>query len=147
MLSLENKINQKQNKMDQQLLSLIQLAKINNDESWEKIDSQLPMICNNSDVIDWARKNTKNPSNSLCDLAGTIFEASSIEFTNNDIKLLEKLMENEGYPGFRAACALTKRLNLPIVFSIKNKIKEKLESFIEDPDVMEIANEYLKKFD
>ncbi len=135
-----------ENKMNQQFLEIIKLAESNTDEGWEQIDSQLDTICDDSNVINWARENTLNSSDGLRDLAGTIFEASSVKLTDNDIKLLQELMGDEGYPGFRAACALAKRLDSPEIAQIKDSIEGKLKDFIEDDDVSEIANEYLKFF-
>jgi len=143
MPNFEEKFNQQPSN----ILELVELAEANNDEGWEKIDSELPSICNNLDVIQWARDNTMNKSDGLRDLAGTIFEASNIILTPKDIQTLQELMNDEGYPGFRAACALAKRISSPEIVLIKDDIKANLKNFINDDDVSEIANEYLNILD
>ncbi|MFH1667644.1 MAG: hypothetical protein ABH884_01300 [Candidatus Komeilibacteria bacterium] len=133
-----------ENKFNQQFLALVGLAEANTDEGWEKIDAGLPTICDDPSIVDWARNNTSNNVEGLRDLAGTIFEASSIELTDKDIQMLQELMNDQGYPGFRAACALAKRVKTPSILEIKSDIEQKLKKFVEDADVAEIANEYLR---
>lgn len=129
------------------LESLIKLAKADTTEGWAKIDSDLPGICNEDEVLSWARNNTSNDLSSLLDLTATIFEASDIPLTSDDINKLKILMSNAGYPWFRAACALAKRRHQQEIIASKDSIKRKLMDFIEDPDVWEIADKYIKKLD
>lgn len=132
--------------MAPKLATLIRLAEANTEEGWKEIDSKLPQICNHPEVISWARSNTESRSDGLRDLAGTIFEASDEALTGDDVSLLRKLMDgDEGYPGFRAACALAKRGNSPDIAAMKKDIAAKLEKFVKDPDIPEIAEKYLEE--
>ena len=128
---------------NKKLLHIVQLAEANEEDGWEEIDSLIKEASNDSIFIEWARKNTKNLSSGLRDLAATIFEASGIELSLEDIALLQDLMNDEGYPKFRAACALAKRINVLEISKMKGSIKSILESFADDPDVFEIAKKYL----
>jgi hypothetical protein len=55
------------------------------------------------------------------------------------------LMKDQGYPWFRAACALAKRITEHDIAEIigKEPIKEKLEYYTQDDTVSEIAKKYL----
>ena len=52
-------------------------------------------------------------------------------------------MDDEGYPGFRAACALAKRLVQVEIAGQVERIRAKLIIFSEDEAVAKIAQEYL----
>lgn len=126
------------------LESFIELAEKNTDDGWKEIDQELSQVCNDQRFLDWAVANTANKESSLRDLAGTILEASDVVLTSDDIDNLKVLLEDKGYPGFRAACALAKRISQQEIQSLKNLIIEKLENFIDDEGVSEIANKYLE---
>jgi len=57
---------------------------------------------------------------------------------------MEEVSDNP-YPSFRAACALAKRKEKNEVRGIIEEIKNKLEEFIEDEGVSEIAKNYIEK--
>ncbi len=137
--SPENQLNQ------QQLESLISLAEADTDEGWAQVDLILPQICNDPSVLSWARDSTTNESSGLRDLSASILEASDTPLIQDDINKLELLMGDESYPGFRAACALAKRISQEEIVAIKDLIEEKLKLFVDDEDagVSEIAREYL----
>lgn len=127
-----------------QLESIIALAKTNTDEGWARVDDQLEQFCNDSSFLEWARDNTENEEIGLRDLAATILEASDTILTKEDVNNLKDLMEEEGYPGFRAACALAKRIVRHELPGLKNLVTDKLKEFTEDESVSDIANEYLE---
>lgn len=122
----------------------IELAEKNTDDGWKDIDEHLAQVCNDKIFLEWALINTANKESSLRDLAGTILEASDMILTSSDINNLEILLEDEGYPGFRAACALAKRISQQEIKGLKKLIAEKLKKFVDDEGVSEIANKYLK---
>ncbi|MBI4599967.1 hypothetical protein HY732_03520 [Candidatus Uhrbacteria bacterium] len=134
-----------ENGIGQQFESLIALAGANTEEGWAKIDLELPQVCNDPVVLTWARENTSNPESGLRDLAATIFEASKVPLTSEDIEKLTRLMSDESYPGFRAACALAKRTNQPEILAMRDSIREKIRFFIDDASVSEVANKYFSR--
>ena len=113
---------------------------------WERIDGVLPGVCNDAYALDWARENLESEDTDLRDLAASLFEASSLELSDQDILGLETLMkEDEDFPGFRAACALAKRLGVDrrIEF-LRGGIEDKLKAFADDQDVADIVAEYIE---
>jgi len=137
-------MNKPENISNVQLESIIASAKTNNDESWAEVDEQMPQICNDSGFLNWARTNIDNKESGLRDLAATILEASDVVLSLDDVNKLKELMKDEEYSGFRAACALAKRISQPEIQGFKNLIRQKLEVFAKDEGVCEIANEYLE---
>lgn len=131
---------------EQKLNQLISLAKENTPESWEQIDKQKNSVCNDPDFLTWAKNNLFNNDSGLRDLAATLFEASDIILSIEDVQNLMRLMTtDDSYPGFRAACALAKRFKTENIKPQIDKIKEKLEEFTKDEDesVVKLAKEYL----
>lgn len=131
----------------QQLGTFIQLAKANTDEGWVAIDKQLAEHCNDPEFLIWARANTANEESVLRDLAATIFERTDAPLDEEDVSKLMILMReidsDNPYPSFRAACALAKRPDNQGVKEVLEEVKAKLQSFIDDEDVSEIASQYL----
>ena len=145
---MENNENKIDNFESQQLNYFILLAKENTSESWAKIDSKMPEFCNNEVFLKWAKDNILIENNELRDLAASIIESTDAVIDNQVIQDLYSLMKvNESYPGFRAACALAKRLNNENVKPLVEEIKEKLDKFKGDEDVSSIAIKYLKSFE
>jgi hypothetical protein len=139
-------IDKPEKDFQKELEEFISLAKANNEESWVIIDQKLPEFINNLIFLNWAKSNTNNADSGLRDLAATIFESSSVELKDDEINDLIKMLENNDYSGFRAACALAKRFEDELIKPFVNQIKGKLEDFVDDPDlnVSEIAKNYLK---
>lgn len=131
----------------QQLETFIQLAKENTDEGWATIDEQLAEHCNDPEFLAWARANTANEESGLRDLTATIFERTDAPLDDEDVSKLLILMRevdaDNPYPSFRAACALAKRPDNQEIKTVLGEVKAKLQSFINDEDVSEIASQYL----
>ena len=136
-------MNQPENLSSEPLDSLILLAESGTDEDWDKIDAYLSGHSDDPELAAWARENTANADEGLRDLAASIFEVSSAQLSGSDIALLQSLMADSSYPGFRAACALAKRIEQEEVQTMKEEIRAKLEQFMGDADVAEIAQGYL----
>jgi len=140
--------NPEVNPSQDDLSTFIELAQANTDEGWETIDEQLPEHCNDPEFLDWARANTANEESGLRDLAATILEGTDEPLTEKDIaNLLTTLMREDDpenpYPSFRAACALAKRSDNPMVEKELESIEAKLNEFVDDDDVSEVAQKYL----
>ncbi len=134
-----------ENKANEQLDWLIALAQADTDDGWAQIDSTLSQLCNKPDVLAWARNNTSSEERGLRDLSATILEASDVPLTSDDVgKLLILMNKDEGFPGFRAACALAKRIGRQNVGDMEDAIKEVLRRFADDDDVSKIARGYLQ---
>jgi HEAT repeat protein len=122
---------------------LIELAKNNQDEDWEIIDGKLGNYSDEEEFLKWSKKNLSNEDSGLRDLAASILERSKYDLEDSDIDNLIALMnendEENPYPSFRAACALAKR------GIITKDVINKLEFFVQDDNVSEIAKSYLEK--
>ncbi len=129
----------------QQTLDLfLSLAQDNTPEGWAKIDAQLLDFCNQEVFLTWARNHLLDEESGWRDLAATILESSDTVLSEEDVrKLTQLMMTDESYPGFRAACALAKRVDQEMIQPTRGDIKEKLGKFLSDPDVAEIARKYL----
>lgn len=116
------------------------------EEIWERIDTVLPDFCHDNYALNWARDNFQSAQADLRDLAASLFEISSLELSAEDICVLEKLMgEDEGFAGFRAACALARRLATDArIEPLRGAIETKLEAFADDEDVAGIVAEYIE---
>ena len=132
-----------ENDQELKLDFLLSLATQNTTEAWQKIDEKLPSICDRTDILNWAKENTQNEDDGLRDLAATILETSDLDLEVADILKLKELMLDKSYPGFRAACALAKRFKNPAVSPAIALVKQKLQDFLKDEDVSEIARKYL----
>jgi hypothetical protein len=137
-------IDKPEKNSQKRLEELIPLAMANDAESWAIIDQKLPEFRNDLAFLVWAGANVNNADAGLRDLVATIFEASSLSLKEDEISGLVVMLENNDYSGFRAACALAKRFKEEPIKPFLEKIKEKLEVFIDDPDVSEIARKYLE---
>jgi len=131
------------------LSKIVDLARKNTDENWEKINSLLPQYTDQQEFFSWAGENLKNSDSGLRDLAASIFEQTKLPLDDAIVKGLFKLMEETDeenpYPSFRAACALAKKHEDERVSGKINQVRRELQSFVEDEDVSEIAKGYLKK--
>ncbi len=130
----------------------VNLAKLNTDEAWEKIDEQLSQHCNEPEVLNWAKGNTANLDSGLSDLAATILEATDEPLDAEDVDNLVSLMRSDNkenpYPSFRAACALAKTaINDSLEESILSEVENNLKVFLKDDDVSDIAKSYIDSLD
>ena len=133
-----------ENPSGQELNNIISLAQAGSPEDWAEIDKKMSELCNGEEFLDWARVNLFNEDSGLCDLSATILEASDTDLTSEDVGNLMRLMAtDDSYPGFRASCALAKRLDNENIRPAIDQIKQKLQSFLSDPDVSDIAERYL----
>ena len=58
--------------------------------------------------------------------------------------LMNEAREENSYPGFRAACALAKRRDDPRVVGKMGQVRGKLQEYVDDEGVKDIAKSYLK---
>lgn len=144
MLRNMKNINVSKEDYSDKLKELTSLALANNEDGWAVIDKKLPGLCNDQTFLLWARSNTTNTESGLRDLAASIFESSNIELDDQGVSNLIVMLSYEDYSGFRAACALAKRFKNKAVSPFIDQIRKKLESFINDSDVSEIAKKYLE---
>jgi len=147
---MENNIEQPEIKNSKEVLEqLTELAKNNQDEDWEIIDGKLGNYSDEEEFLKWSKKNLSNEDSGLRDLAASILERSKHDLEDSDIDNLIALMnendEENPYPSFRAACALATRCWEKRVEKIIKDVIDKLELFVHDDNVSEIAKEYLQK--
>lgn len=130
------------------LNNFIELAKTNDDKSWGEIDEKLSQHRSDPALLDWARENTNNEDSGLRDLAATIYEATETDLSADDVSnlliLMRKADTENTYPSFRAACALAKRKENELIKNSAEEIKNKLALFLDDTNVSEIAQKYLR---
>ncbi len=142
---MENNI---ENESYKKLKKLIELAVLNTGESWDAIDEELPQCANDESFLNWARLNLNNENSGLRDLSATVLEKSNCNLVDENIKNLEVLMNEDDenpYPSFRAACALASRYPDKRIKAIDNEILARLNEFISDTSVGDIAKKYINK--
>lgn len=127
--------------------TIIDLAIRGEDDDWAQIDKFLPSMSNSEEVSMWAKYNLKNPNYGLQDLAASILELTHTNLEDTVVEGLFELLSEENkenpYPSFRATCALAKRIHDPRIAKYKEIIRTKLQLFIDDEDVSQIARYYL----
>ena len=126
--------------------TIVDLAK---EENWQKVDDLLSQHAGQQELFDWARGSLSDPDSNLRDLAASILEQTNLPLEDVVIEGLFGLMgevdENNPYPSFRAACALAKRYEDGRVLGKIAEVESKLQCFVEDEEVTEIAKGYLEK--
>jgi hypothetical protein len=138
-------------KIQQNTNPVSELTQLAEQGKWEEIDSILPSRSNNQEVFSWAKENLFHENSEMRDLAASVLESSAVELTDDDIHTLVTLMrtvdEKNPYPTFRAACALSKRLNHEAIDdSLQREIKNTIGLYLDDADVSEIAQKYLNDY-
>lgn len=122
--------------------ALIEAAK---KEDWGKLDKNIPKICNNKSIINWACKKGLNDGNgNVRDLAASILEKTSNSLT---WEIKEKLYshmkkDDNAYVRYRSSFALA--AHDPSFH--KEEVKDVLEKAKKDPDVSQFAESYLKQY-
>ena len=147
---MKNNIEQPEIKNTKEALGqLTELAKSNQDGDWEIIDGKLDNYSDEEEFLKWSKENLNNEDSGLRDLAASILERSKHDLGDSDVDNLISLMnendEKNPYPSFRAACALAIRCKEKRVEKITKDVIDKLELFVQDDSVSEIAKKYLEK--
>lgn len=129
--------------MDAKLKKLIERAK---KEDWIKVDEEIPKIASAQPSIDWAKeKGIKDPDFRIRDLALSILEKSLL--TPEEFEKIEdtlyRLIEEEESPNarYRAAFVLASHGSL----KDKERLVEILREALRDPNVKNLAENYLEK--
>lgn len=123
-----------------QTLESLQSAAVK--EDWESVNQHIKSICNDSKSITWAlEEGISNLDRNLRDLGVSILEVSDYVLKPEDIdKITELLQKDENpYVRFRAAFTLFNRGHKT------NEVMDKMQEALQDPDVKEIAEQYLNK--
>jgi hypothetical protein len=109
-------------------------------EDWEFIDSKIPEICNDPSAIASAKKWLFDQDGNVRDLAASILEKTNQDINPMKTKLYAIIKADpHPYARFRSACALAAHGEKT------NVIKTTLSEFKEDPDVADIAKQYLAR--
>lgn len=108
---------------------------------WKLVDDNKVVIVNTDEARRWSfGEGYKADNGDLRDLAMTFVEAGDYDLTDQEKTIVQERFEDENpYVGFRAAFALFKRGDR------SEEVMVKMRAALEDPDVKEIAKDYLKQ--
>lgn len=108
---------------------------------WVYIDQVLPELCDRPDVVAWALgQGLGDPAGELRDLAASIIEQSHCQLDAQNIQELTTVMMTDAdpYASYHAAFALF------IHGDRTNAVIEKIETAMGDPEVVEMAGQYVE---
>ena len=122
------------------------LVKAAKEKEWEVVDKEIPNVCNDRTTVSWAYdKGIYDEDDNVRDLAVSILEKSRILVTRFDIMrpTIHRLMkiDHNNYVRYRAAFTLAAHG----AGEFKKEVEQVLHEAEEDPDVSEIAKQYLTR--
>ena len=123
---------------------LKKLAESGTDEDWEKIDAEIPKVCNQPDYLSWAYETgIKDDNGDVRDLAVSLLEKSHLspaKFKPMKAEILRRMKTDPNpFVRYRSAFALVAhKVSSPEIIGVLKEAQK-------DPNTADIAKEYLSK--
>lgn len=121
-------------------ITLTELITAAQKEDWDRVDSNIPFICDNASVVEWSLGDgLGSQDENLRDLAVSVIEKSNCELRPEDVRRLTRVAsvdENEHVRN-RAVFALFTHGDRSIL------VIDGLKKACSDPEIGDIAKEYL----